>query len=79
MFSGFLLSLFIFLLSLFFCERERKLVKNKLVTISISTSSHTLSPECFIKAPSTGDKRRACFKCNILGVTVIYCAICHSK
>lgn len=55
--------------SCFFCERERKLVKNKLVTISISTSSHTLSPECFIKAPSTGDKRRACFKCSILGVT----------
>lgn len=63
----------------FFCERERKLLKNKLVTIPISTSSHTLIAECSIKAPSTGDKGRVRFKLNILVVTVMYCAICHSK
>lgn len=74
-----MLSLFIAVLCVCVCERERKLLKNKLVTISISTSSHTLIPECFMKAPSNGNKGRTCFKLNILGVTVIYCAICHSK
>lgn len=79
-FSGLLLSLFIAVgCFFFFCERERKLLKNKLVTIPISTSSHTLIAECSIKAPSTGDKGRVRFKLNILVVTVMYCAICHSK